>query len=276
MATAYDRAFFSYIADDSLRSARVIVPLVMDLLAPKSVLDVGCGPGAWLREFAENGVGVIQGIDGDYLERAQLLIDPTFFVASDLTEPITLDREYDLALCIEVAEHLPPSSASMLIEELTAAAQAVMFSAAIPGQEGVNHVNEQWLDYWRVRFSTRGFTMIDVFRPRIRDDSRIASYIRQNLVLFVADSVLASRPKLRLLAEKTGDFESEWVHADLYKKWLSRETRELGVKELLRKLPSAIVRSVVRRLRPGASPGTLPLSQSSDKATPPTRSQSGN
>jgi SAM-dependent methyltransferase len=271
MATAYDRAFFSDLADDSLRSARVIVPLVMDLLAPKSVLDVGCGTGAWLREFAENGVGVIQGIDGDYLERAQLLIDPTFFVASDLTEPITLDREYDLALCIEVAEHLPPSSASMLIEELTSAAQAVMFSAAIPGQEGVNHVNEQWLDYWRVRFSTRGFTMIDVFRPRTRDDSRIAFYIRQNLVLFVSDSLLGSRPKLRLLAEKTYDFESEWVHADLYRKWLGRGTRELGVKELLRKLPSAIVRSVVRRLSVrGAPPENVRPSEGLHKTTPPT------
>ena len=70
-----------------------------------------------------------------------------FFVASDLSEPITIDRGYDLALCIEVAEHLPLSSEPTLIEELTSAAQAVMFSAAIPGQEGVNHVNEQWLDY---------------------------------------------------------------------------------------------------------------------------------
>lgn len=248
MATVYDRAFFSFIAEESLRSARAIVPIVMDLLAPKSVLDVGCGFGAWLQEFAESGVGVILGIDGDYVERGQLLIEPTFFVARDLTGPITLDREYDLALCIEVAEHLPPSSASMLVEELTSAAQAVMFSAAIPGQGGVNHINEQWLDYWRVRFSARGFTMIDAFRPQIRDDSRIAFYIRQNLVLFVSDRLLASCAKLHLLAEKPCDSESEWVHADVYKKWLRRETRQFGVRELLAKLPLAILRSVVRRL----------------------------
>src|SRR5215813_14010537 len=98
MATAYDRAFFSFVAEDSLRSARAIVPIVMDLLAPRSVLDVGCGPGAWLREFAESGVGVIRGIDGDYVERGQLLIDPAFFVAGDLTAPIALERKYDLAL----------------------------------------------------------------------------------------------------------------------------------------------------------------------------------
>jgi hypothetical protein len=249
MSTAYDSAFFSFVADDSLRNARLIVPVVMELLSPKSVVDVGCGPCAWLRAFVENGVSLIRGIDGEYVERNKLLIDPRDFVAADLTESISLDQFYDLAVCIEVAEHLPQSTAANLIERLSSAAPAVLFSAALPGQEGVHHVNEQWLCYWRELFYKQGFAMIDAFRPRIRDDTRIAFYIRQNLVLFVSDAVLASRPALRSLVDDECESDSEWVHVDLYKRWLLRATADPGVKEIVRRLPGAMFRSITRRLK---------------------------
>jgi SAM-dependent methyltransferase len=241
MATAYDRAFFSFVADDSLRNARLVVPLVMELLSPKSVVDVSCGPCAWLRAFVENGVSIIRGIDGEYVERDKLLIDP--FFAGDLTEPINFDCIYDLAVCIEVAEHLPESAAANLIEQLSCAAPAVLLSAALPGQEGVHHVNEQWLSYLRELFAKKGFTMIDALRPRIRDDARIAFYIRQNLVLFLNDVMVASRPALRRLVDDECESEGEWVHVDLYKRWLLRVTADPGVKEILRGLPAAIFRS---------------------------------
>jgi SAM-dependent methyltransferase len=201
MLTAYDRILFFLVVDDSLRSARVVMPIVMELLSPKSVIDVGCGPGAWLRTFAENGVRVIREIDGDYVKRDELLIDPREFFAADLDQGFSLDREYDLALCIEVAEHLPESSGSALIDLLTSAAPAVVFSAAIPGQGGTNHVNERWLRYWHDLFARRRYTMVDAFRPKIRDDVRVAPYIRQNLVLFLGERELESNAALRRLAD---------------------------------------------------------------------------
>jgi SAM-dependent methyltransferase len=247
----------------------------MDLLAPSSVLDVGCGPGGWLRVFVENGVKFIQGIDGDYLEREQLLIDPQYFMAADLTKPIRIDRKYDLAVCIEVCEHLPPPSAVKAIAELTSAAPVVLFSAAIPGQGGTNHVNEQWLCYWRDRFAERGFTMVDALRPRIRDDSRIAYYIRQNLILFLNDQMLALRPALHSYAYRTGDCEGEWIYIDLYRKWLDRGSAELGVKELLSRLPLAIIRSLRRRLRRSApSEGDVCLTKHLNNANQPSDSAS--
>ena len=263
MTIAYDSTFFANVAHDSLRSARVVVPMIMELLMPQSVVDVGCGTGAWLRAFVENGVSEIQGIDGDYIDREKLLIDSQNFVAQDLTESIVLDRSYDLALCIEVAEHLPCTSAAGLVEQLVRAAPAVMFSAAIPGQEGTNHLNEQWLSYWRSRFSEFKFTMIDAVRPQIRDDVRIAFYIRQNLVLFVSDSLLASRPLHCFSSRKDDGCENEWVHIDVYKKWLARATTEPGVKEVLRRFPSAIVRSVVRRMRVRSAPEGEKIDQAS-------------
>jgi SAM-dependent methyltransferase len=248
MAT-YDNDFFALISDDSLRSARVVVPMVMEILSPKSVVDFGCGPGAWLRAFRENGVQAVRGIDGDYIDRNRLLIDQQDFVASDLTQPFNIDRKYDLAVCIEVAEHLPTPSAANLIQSLTSAAPAVLFSAAIPGQGGQHHINEQWLCYWRDLFGKKQFVMVDALRPQIRNDLRIASYLRQNLVLFLNHLKLASHPAFSRHFQEGGDSESEWVHADLYKKWLAVATRDLGVKEILSRLPSAIVRSIGRRLK---------------------------
>lgn len=254
MRTAYDTVFFSLVVDDSLRSARVVVPIVMELLSPKSVIDVGCGPGAWLRTFVENGVPVIRGIDGDYVKRDELLIDPQDFFAADLNQGFSLDGEYDLAVCIEVAEHLPEPSSFALIDLLTSAAPAVVFSAAIPGQGGTNHVNEQWLRYWHDLFTRRHYTMIDAFRPKIRDDVRVAPYIRQNLVLFLSERELESNAALRRLADEGCGADSEWVHVGLYEKWLRQAKTQLGVKEIFARLPGAIRRSIDRRLKKYSPP----------------------
>jgi SAM-dependent methyltransferase len=246
--TAYDSAFYGDISDEALRSARLIVPMIMELLSPLSVLDLGCGLGAWLRVFAENGVQVILGIDGDHVNRDDLLIDPLNFVSADLNKPITLERQYDLTVCIEVAEHLPESSAAPLIDLLTSAAPAVVFSAAIPGQGGTNHINEQWMNYWRELFTLRDFVMLDVFRPQIRDDIRTAFWLRQNLVLFMSNEKVKSYPSLAdfISPNKNPTHANEWVQVGLYEKWLMKE---LGLREIFAKLPAALRRSIQRRLK---------------------------
>lgn len=261
MTSAYDTEFFAYVADESLRSARLIVPMILEMFAPRSVVDFGCGPGSWLRAFMENGVGEVKGIDGDYLDPSQLVIDEKFVSVADLTEPFRSDRQYDLALCIEVAEHLPESSSSALIDILVTAAPTILFSAAIPGQGGTNHVNEQWLDYWEGKFAERGYSLVDAVRNRIRDESRIASYIRQNLVLFVNDGTPISH-----FDNSARSVDSEWVHIDLYKKWFARGSAELGVKELLSRLPRALLRSAKRRLSERRLEAKACLTKASGKA----------
>src|SRR5947209_2323721 len=98
--TPYDAAFYAVQADGSLRSARVIVPLVMELVKPASVLDVGCGLGTWLAAFAEHGVADFLGMDGDYVDRAKLKIPTDRFRAADLTNPPHPGRTFDLAVCL--------------------------------------------------------------------------------------------------------------------------------------------------------------------------------
>src|SRR5208282_13334 len=107
LPSLYHAEFFDRLRDGSWRSAAIAVPLLINLFEPQSVLDVGCGTGVWLSVFREHGVDDILGIDGPWIERRQQEIPEVFFRDCDLTRPVALERTFDLALCLEAAEHLP-------------------------------------------------------------------------------------------------------------------------------------------------------------------------
>ncbi len=212
-ATAYDKDFFAEAREVSLNSARVVAPILISLVHPTTVIDVGCGLGGWLLAFQECGVSRVAGIDGEYIDRSKLLVNPSCFTAADLSgSSLTIQGKYDLALCLEVAEHLPSKNSQRLVEVLTDVAPVVLFSAAVPGQGGTSHVNEQWPSYWRDRFEARGFQLLDAIRPIIREDSRVAWYYRQNLLLFATPEAIRKSLGLQKLSLKGGQPEIEWVH----------------------------------------------------------------
>jgi SAM-dependent methyltransferase len=195
----YNNEFFARHTDATLQSARIIVPLVLRKVRPKSVVDVGCALGAWLRVFAEHGVQVIQGLDGYYVDNSKLLIKATDFTPVDLTKVIKTDLgpvtekangRYDLAVCLEVGEHLPESSASDLVRALTTLAPVVLFSAAVPGQGGIGHINEQWPSYWKSRFEQHGFQRLDPIRRHIWKNEHVHWWYRQNIFLFAARELI--------------------------------------------------------------------------------------
>lgn len=161
------------------------------------MVDVGCGVGTWLKAASELGVRDLAGLDGSYVDRALLQIPPDTFTAVDLTQPFSLGRSFDVALSLEVAEHLPEASAASFIESLTRLAPVVLFSAAIPKQMGEHHVNEQWQTWWVERFSRVGYTAVDAIRPRIWDDAQVEWWYAQNTLLMVRDDVLAASDSLQ-------------------------------------------------------------------------------
>src|SRR3954447_10415133 len=169
----YTSAFFDSLEAGALSSARHMVPMLIDTLRPASVVDVGCGNGAWLSVFAEVGLSDVVGVDGDWVDASNLLIPAAHFVAHDLRERVTLDRRFDLALCLEVAEHIPNDRADTLVDSLVGLADAILFSAAVPGQGGVAHVNEQWPNYWCRLFEARGYTAADVLRARVWENPEV-------------------------------------------------------------------------------------------------------
>lgn len=203
----------------------MIVPLVVRRLRPQSVVDVGCGLGTWLAVFGENGVADVVGVDGDYVDPARLEIPPVSFVAHDLSRSLRLDRRFDLALSLEVAEHLPPRCAATFVDSLTALAPFVLFSAAIPFQGGTNHVNEQWPDYWAALFEARGFAPVDCFRRHVWGNDDVEWWYAQNTLLFVEEGRLGVPPGGGPPLERTPRAQLALVHPRQYL-WQVESARE--------------------------------------------------
>ena len=148
---------------------------------PRSVLDVGCGTGTWLKAGIDSGVTDVFGIDGITVPTETFLVSQRFFLQQDLCQIWSLGRRFDVALCLEVAEHLDEGCAATLIDSLTAHADRIVFSAACPGQPGQHHVNCQWPNWWQKRFNDRGYTCHDAIRWRIWEETEIEPWYRQNI-----------------------------------------------------------------------------------------------
>ncbi len=210
-------------------AAAVLVPIVDELVHPQSVLDVGCGIGAWCDAFPDSVTTL--GID----QRAGSEVSGPYRHV-DLTAPFAVGR-FDLALCLEVAEHLPESAAAGLVESLVAAAPVVLFGAAIPGQHGTGHVNCQWPDWWAARFAAHGYRQYDCVRHRVWDDDRVAYWYAQNTFLYSATHTFAEER----LPERL-------VHPALWSERIAEPISDRGVRELSRALSISATRSLRSRL----------------------------
>jgi cyclopropane fatty-acyl-phospholipid synthase-like methyltransferase len=198
-------------------AARTILDLTLDLLPPvRSVVDVGCGVGTWLAVMRERGVGTIRGLDGAWVRRDLLTIPPESFVAVDLKERIPASERFDLAISVEVAEHLPPRCADTFADSLVNLSDFVLFSAAIPHQGGKHHLNEQWQDYWAGLFEDRGYASLDAIRPKIWEDEKIAFWYRQNVLLYVKKARLGALNLPGAASEASPRFPLRVVHPDQY------------------------------------------------------------
>lgn len=217
----YTPEFFKTKLVDSYISAKHIVSFVLEFLSIRSVLDVGCGTGHFLRAFYEAGVTEIEGVDGNYVPRDQLVIKPEIFQTVDLAREFDLRRKYDLVVSLEVAEHLPADSADGFVNSLTRHGSVILFSAALPGQGGIGHINEQWPSYWAQRFEKCGYKAYDIFRPRLWDNREVAWWYRQNLLLFADEEGRTAHLKLADL-QSTAPFALDRVHPELYLSQLKR------------------------------------------------------
>jgi SAM-dependent methyltransferase len=237
----YGRLFYTTRREWTREAARAALPAILELTTPSSMVDVGCGTGIWLSEAERQGVRTILGTDGPWVSSDLLEVKPDCFRPSDLSKPLELGRTFDLAMSLEVAEHLPPSAATGFVSSLCGLAPVVVFSAAIPGQGGENHVNEQWPGYWIGLFEMAGFRLFDVLRPALWNEGRIPYWYRQNLLLFASSS--APEAVLQRLEEK--DRTSSFRGANLvHPVHAERALQYPGLGALGRAFPYALVRSL--------------------------------
>lgn len=213
----YTATYYEQQRDLSRQSAEAVVPLLIELIAPHSVIDLGCGVGTWLATFYRHGVSDLLGVDGEYVPAEMLEIPVEAFRAANLSQPFNSRRTFDLAISLEVAEHLPASSARDFVASLVAAAPVIVFSAAIPEQGGDKHVNEQWPEYWAKLFSAHDYIVIDAIRPMTWERADIAAHYRQNILVFCQNDSLSRYPQLLKAHQTMRPLMLSLVHPDIYK-----------------------------------------------------------
>jgi SAM-dependent methyltransferase len=165
----------------TVQGAAATLSRVFSSNVPTTLLDVGCGTGTWLRAAADMGILDVVGVDGIIVAENELQIPSGNLEQRDLTAPFDLGRRFDFVLCLEVAEHIPESSAATLVSSIVSHSDNVLFSAACPGQPGQHHINCQWPDYWQRLFNSHGLICDDSIRWQIWEDSRIEPWYRQNI-----------------------------------------------------------------------------------------------
>ena len=216
---------------------------------PKSILDVGCGIGTWLRASLDLGIAEAIGVDGSAIKEGHFLVPRTYLKQRDLTQLLDMGRRFDAVLCLEVAEHLEKHFGPTLLDSLVRHADVIVFSAACPGQPGQHHVNCQWPSYWQKLFNERGYVCSDDVRWRMWTDDSIEPWYRQNMMIASRDPYSAGKeetiasvihPSMMSFfngfqAEKTrietiraansGDFGLKWCRETLQNAFCSRTRR---------------------------------------------------
>lgn len=183
-AAIYDRDYYLTKQDGWWASAAAIVPALLRLFPARSVLDIGCGTGNLLATFARYGVTDLLGIDGAQVPPDLLHIAPAQFRPADVSVLDDVGRRFDIACSLEYAEHLPPECAPRFVALLAAAAPVVLFSAAVPGQGGLGHLNERRQSYWAGLFAAHGCVAVDCVRPAIHDAPGAEWYYAQNTIVY--------------------------------------------------------------------------------------------
>lgn len=219
------------------RASEHVVPILMDWFHSKSVVDVGCGLGNWLSTFERQGVTDYLGIDGHHVNRELLAIPGEKILLTNLEEPIPVERKFDLAMSLEVAEHLSESAADTFVRSLTSLSDIIVFSAAVPFQGGQNHINEQPVTYWIEKFDKRGYTFYDPIRELIWNNPQVDAWYKQNMFLIIKNGVDHPFQKSRIFP---------YIHPDMFEIHARILTRLLegkaGVLLPLKMLAKALIR----------------------------------
>lgn len=181
----YSDSFFDNVDRCGVESATEFLK-DFDLGFPiRSVLDVGCGRGAWLRVWAQEKNVRTVGVDGEYVDAEKLLIDREHFIQQNVERPFNLQRQFDLVECLEVGEHVRQSASKQLVANLANHSECILFSAALPGQGGTNHINEQDHWFWINLFKDLGYDAFDYPRIKSGNKHRIKPWYRYNMLLYV-------------------------------------------------------------------------------------------
>lgn len=210
----------------NLSSAEVIVPKLVEWINPESVIDIGCATGVWLNQFKKRGIRV-RGVDGDWVKGQKRYIDDAEITYYDFesNEEFPIKEKYDLAVSLEMAEHLSAEKAEKLIDILTNLSDVVYFSAATPNSGGMHHVNERWPSYWKKKFEKRNYILVDKVRTEIWNNKKVCYFYAQESFLYVSAEKLENYPELLSAANQPQPMLNV-VHPELFLEQVVKPSHE--------------------------------------------------
>lgn len=222
----YSSDFYNRSNDCSSEAPQAVLSAVARMVSKlDSVIDVGAGTGAWLAAARDHGAAVIEAVEGAWIRDVRTSVPFEVYRLHDLRQDWEISRRFDLALSLEVAEHLPRSRAPTFVDLLCRLSDVVVFSAAVPGQGGHHHVNERWQDYWVQQFLRNGYEWSDALRNAIWNNSQIPVYYRQNILLFYRRE---RKGDLRLAPGSTPGPASV-LHPEVASEWQPSIRSSLGI-----------------------------------------------
>jgi SAM-dependent methyltransferase len=185
----YSKSFYRDITSTACGSAEAVIEIINKNIPYESVIDVGCGTGAWLDYLARTSPSMRRhGLDFAPYDENFFVIPREHYTQIDLNENFSAaapESHYDLAISLEVAEHLQPSSAQSFIHNLVSFSKQIVFSAAVPFQGGTGHINERWPEYWASLFREHNYFPVDCFRPALWSNDKICGWYIQNIFLYL-------------------------------------------------------------------------------------------
>jgi SAM-dependent methyltransferase len=185
----YNNKFFKNTIKYEADSAAEFVEVVLKYYNPQNIVDIGCGVGIYLKEFNQKGIADLLGVDGSPAARDEFLLSPEKLIIFDLAKKYKFEKKFDLALCLEVAEHLREEDADTLVETIIGASDNIIFSAAVPGQgpRSIGHINEQPPEYWIEKFANKNYIYLKEQTENMRkemEDKGVVWWIVNNLMVF--------------------------------------------------------------------------------------------
>tara|TARA_B100001123_G_C15125727_1_gene953254 strand:- start:101 stop:883 length:783 start_codon:yes stop_codon:yes gene_type:complete len=246
----YDESFYNQQMDGSYRSATLYVKHLLKIFKPHSVADLGCGKGTWLKAFKENGVEKLVGFDGNWIKQEEIVDQAVTFFPIDLNKPFLKAVErFDLAISVEVAEHLKEESSKTFVDNITALSDVVMFGAAYTDQGGLDHINEQPATYWAKMFIENGYTPYDIFRSTFWDNQDIEWWYQQNTFLYVKNNSKINQTLKEVGYQPISNIKfMNCIHPNLYSRWVST-AQSSPIKLLLKAIIPKTLLPFVRRLK---------------------------
>lgn len=241
----YDFEWHAMHGDRTEASAKIVLQELKTVFDYQSILDIGCGDGRWLKQALSGGVTTIAGVDGPWTDVKSMMIPVDCLYIRDFSKTYDLGRRFDVAICLEVAEHVAPEHAEQFVASLAARSDCVLFGAAIPYQGGFRHINERWQSYWAKLFAAEGYQVFDLFRERLWANDRVHFWYKQNMLLYIketrGDLIEAARNYLE--RERLSQLPIDIVHPEKYEAVASYS--QIAFRPLLRRLPGQALRKVI-------------------------------